>query len=188
MFGNSLTLHARSQHGFNLQRYGSPGAPIIRAKYACRFYNQYRHYDLVVTYTHESYGTDRLLHYLGKHVPQPQKSLWSPDTPQPMDRHMFKLTSLDVDAFKYWFGVKRAQIDREAWKILMHSNLLPPSWWQRNPLVPAPIFDKEQLYKYYLKNRKSAEFYRKQTHVDWYNSMPRTVQERAADRPQAPWY
>jgi hypothetical protein len=105
-----------------------------------------------------------------------------------MDRHLWKLTTLDIDSFKYWFGVRRALIDRQAWKILMHSNLLPPSWWQRNPLVPSPIFEKEQLYRYYLKHRKSARYYQQRDRVDYYNSMPRTANERALDRPQAPWF
>ena len=101
---------------------------------------------------------------------------------------MFKLTTLDIDAFKYYFGVQRAQVKREAWKVLWRSGLLPPTWFQRNPLIPAPVFDKEQLYKYFLKNRKNHEFYQKQEQLEYKNSMVRTPQERARDRPKAPWF
>ncbi len=181
-------LFAKKTQGKRRIRWGAPGAPTIKLKTPPGAYPQYRTHDIVVSFAHERYRTDRLLHYLGKHVPQPQKSLWSPDTPQPLDRHLFKLTTLDIDAFKYWFGVKRAQLDRNAWKILWRSGLLPPSWWQRNPLVPAPIFEKAQLYKYFLKNRKPDALHRQQKYTDYENSMVRSIEERERDRPKAPWF
>ena len=188
MLTSTTALLAKKRQSGTQIRWGAPGAPTIKLKSAPNAYQHLKHHDIVVTFAHESRRADRLLHYLGKHVPQPQKSLWSPDTPQPMDRHLFKLTSLDIDAFKYWFGVKRAQIDRESWKVLWRSGLLPPSWYQRNPLLPAPIFEKEQLYKYYLKHRKPEDVERQQDYVDYENSMRRTDEEKATDRPHAPWY
>ena len=109
---------ARGINNMKKVRHGAPGAPTIMLKTSSGFRPQYRYHDMIVSYPHQRKDTDRLIHYLGKHVPHPQKSLWSPDTPQPMDKHMFKLTTLDIDAFKYYFGVQRAQVKREAWKVL----------------------------------------------------------------------
>lgn len=188
MFRQNQLVLARKNPGNNKKRYGAPGAPTITLKTDWRLKNHWRWYDMVVTYPHTRHHNERLIHYLGKHVPHPQKSLWSPDTPQPMDKHMFKLTSLDMDAFKYYFGVQRAQMNKEAWKVLWRSGLLPPTWYQKNPLIPAPIFDKEQLFKYYVKNRKPVQAIKEQEHFDYMNSMVRTSEEKARDRPKAPWF
>jgi hypothetical protein len=167
--------------------WGSPGAPKIMSRQPWGLADSYKHYDIVVSRVHNRKDFSRLLHYLGKHVPFPQKSLWSPDTPVLQDRHMYKLTTLDVDAFKYWFGVNRALIDRRTWKLLWRAGLLPPTLYQHNPLLPRPIFDKEELYRYFLANRKPLEVERKIDYLNYQNSIVRTDAEKEADRPKAPW-
>jgi hypothetical protein len=85
--------------------------------------------------------------------------------------------------------VKRALLEREAWKVLWRSGLEPPSWYQKNPLVAAPIFEKEELYRYYLKNRASdPEVERQRDHRDYQNSIVRAEAEKEADRPRAPFF
>jgi len=168
--------------------WGSPGGPVINFSQPKDIPTRFRHMNIVCAHNHQRKSSDRLLHYLGKHVPQPQKSLWSPDTPVPQDRHLFKLTTLDIDAFKYWFGIERAHVHREVWKLLWRAGLLPPTLHQRNPLLPTPIFDKEELYRYFLANRKPMEALESRDYLDYENSMPRTKEEMEADRPKAPYF
>jgi hypothetical protein len=167
--------------------WGAPGAPIINMKQKHMEW-KYQHADMVVEYVHtRSRSEARLLHYLGKHVPHPQKSLWSPDTPVMQDRHLFMLTTLDIDAFKYWFGVKRARLSVSAWKILAKAGLLPPVFRDNSKIIPKPIFDKEQLIRYFLANRKPMGATEKEDYLNYQNSMVRTPAELEADRPKAPW-
>lgn len=170
-----------------IQLWGAPGAPIIRLKGR---HNVWKHqsYDMVVEYTHTRKNSDlRLLHYLGKHVPHPQKSLWSPDTPVTQDRHLFMLTTLDVDAFKYWFGVRRAQLSARPWFILAKSGLLPPAFRDNSKIIPKPIFEKEELMKYFLANRKDPKVVEREAYLNYENSMTVSPQTREQDRPKAPW-
>lgn len=169
------------------QLWGAPGAPVIRMR-GHHVAWKYQSYDLMVEHTHRRRNSDiRLLHYLGKHCPHPQKSLWSPDTPVAQDRHLFMLTTVDIDAFKYWFGVKRCRLSVGPWNILAKSGLLPPSYRQNAKIIPKPIFDKEQLMRYYLKNRKKMEVVDRQNYLEYQNSMVVPPKERASDRPVAPY-
>lgn len=171
----------------SVHQWGAPGAPVIRTKTRKTAW-KYMNYDMVVEHTHVRANTDtRLIHYLGKHVPHPQKSLWSPDTPVSQDRHLFMLTTLDIDSFKYWFGVKRCRVAALAWKIISKSGLLPPAFRDNPKIVPKPIFDKEQLMKYYLANRKDLVTSRREEYLNYSNSMVKSAKEREAERPVAPW-
>lgn len=167
--------------------YGAPGAPKIVSYVPRGLTGRYLHHDILVNRVHQKSNMTRVLGYLGKHVPFPQKSLWSPDTPIPQDSHLFKLTTLDIDSFKYWFGVRRALVDRTTWKLLWRAGLLPPSYYQNNPLTPRPVFDKEELMKYYLRNRKPLAVQQREDYLNYKNSLIRTADEKAADRPKAPW-
>jgi hypothetical protein len=130
----------------------------------------------------------QLMHYMGKHCKHPQKSLWSADTPLPQDRYHFKLTTLDVDAFKYWFGVKRAFVKKDVWKLLWRAGLLPPTFYQHNTLLTRPIFDKEDLYQYYLQNRPDAEVEKQANYYQYLNGITITESEAEARRPKAPYF
>ncbi len=144
--------------------------------------------DMVVRYRQgQKSTTPKLLHYLGKHVPHPQKALWSPDSPVQQDRHLFKLTTIDIDAFKYWFGVRRALITPKTWPVLAQASLVPPSFHLTDPAFPRPIFSKQELYRYYLANRKSMEEEARENYVNYENSMGKTEADREASRPRAPW-
>jgi ribosomal protein S16 len=168
--------------------WGAPGQPIIRMK-GHHVVWKHQSYDIVVEHTHTRKRSDiRLIHYLGKHVPHPQKSLWSPDTPVTQDRHLFMLTTVDVDAFKYWFGVKRAALSHRPWKLLAKSGLLPPCLRDNAKIIPKPIFDKENLMKYFLANRKDKKLEAREEYVQYENGMPKSPKEIEADRPKAPWY
>lgn len=170
-----------------IQAWGAPGRPIIRMK-GHHVVWKHQSYDIVVEHTHTRKNSDiRLIHYLGKHVPHPQKSLWSPDTPVTQDRHLFMLTTMDVDAFKYWFGVKRAGLTHRPWQLLAKSGLLPGALQDNSKIIPKPIFDKENLMKYYLANRKAQGVQEREDYVQYENGMPRTPKEIEADRPKAPW-
>lgn len=165
--------------------WGAPGAPIIRMKGKHVMWRN-QSFDMVVEYTHTRKNSDaRLIQYLGKHVPHPQKSLWSPDTPVMQDRHLFMLTSIDVDAFKYWFGVKACQVSTRPWHLLAKAGLLPPVFRDNSKIIPKPIFDKELLMKYYLANRKDADVVAREEYVQYENGMAPASRDR--DRPQAPW-
>jgi len=167
--------------------WGAPGAPIIRMISPVVQW-RYRNFDIVVEHTHRRRSPDsRLLHYLGKHCPHPQKSLWSADTPVPQDRHLFQLTTLDIDAFKYWFGVKRCQVHGTPWIVLHRAGLLPPSLYSNSKLMPRPVFHKEQLMRYYLANRRPAGEEEKRDYTDYISAMTKTPKQEAADRPVAPW-
>merc|ERR1712146_415683 len=82
---------------------------------------------------------ERMYAYLGRHVPAAQKPLFSPDTPVKEDQYSYKLTTLDVDAFKYWFGVKDARVDEKLGVVLHKAGLLPPMLSERNPLTPREL-------------------------------------------------
>ena len=97
------------------------------------------------------------------------------------------LTTFDIDAFKYWFGVKRCKISSRPWRLLAKAGLLPPPIYDNNPLIPKPIFEKEQLIRYYLANRRELRKERAKVKLDYENSMVKTDAQRAADRPSAPW-
>jgi hypothetical protein len=186
MLQRTPVLHALKQQRSTRRLWGAPGAPRIKMTYANNT-NQYKASDMIVTYTHNAGNSKRMLHYLGKHVPHAQKSLWSPDTPVSMDRHLFKLTTLDMDAFKYWFGVQRAFVTRDSWKLLWRAGLLPPTLYQHNPLMPRPIFEKTELYAYWLKNRKDTAVLAAEAKAHYMNSMVKAPQDAADDRPVAPW-
>ena len=128
----------------------------------------------------------RLLHYVGKHVPHPQKSLWSPDTPVQQDRHLFKLSTLDIDGFKYWFGVRRAMMHREVWGTYAMAGLVPPNF-HGDDTLPRPVYSKEELYRYYLANRKPMATEERENYLNYHNTLERSPEERKADRPKAPW-
>jgi ribosomal protein S16 len=170
-----------------LHLWGAPGQPVIRMK-GHHVVWKHQSYDIVVEHTHTRHNSDvRLIHYLGKHVPHPQKSLWSPDTPVTQDRHLFMLTTMDVDAFKYWFGVKRAALTHKPWQLLAKSGLMPPCFRDNSKIIPKPIFDKENLLKYYLANRRDKNVEAHANYVQYENGMPRSPKEIEADRPRAPW-
>lgn len=97
------------------------------------------------------------------------------------------LTTLDIDAFKYWFGVKRCKVHHKAWMVLAKSGLLPPAFRDNPKIVPKPIFDKEKLMKYYLANRKDLASVRQEEYAVYHNSMAKTEADRAAERPVAPF-
>ncbi|KEG14093.1 hypothetical protein DQ04_00621020 [Trypanosoma grayi] len=169
------------------QLWGAPGAPIIRMR-GHHVVWKFQSYDIVVEHTHKRHVSDvRLLHYLGKHCPHPQKSLWSPDTPVAQDRHLFMLTTVDVDAFKYWFGVKRCRLSTRPWTLLAKAGLLPPSLRENSKIMPKPLFDKEQLMRYYLANRKDEALIAREDYLNYQNSMVKSEEERAAERPVAPY-
>ncbi|KAG5500419.1 hypothetical protein JKF63_03512 [Porcisia hertigi] len=188
MFSGSAALYARAlTDRKSPQLWGAPGAPIIRMR-GHHVAWKFQSYDIFVEHTHRRRNSDiRLLHYLGKHCPHPQKSLWSPDTPVTQDRHLFMLTTVDVDAFKYWFGVKRCRLSVGPWNILAKSGLLPPSYKQNSKIMPKPIFDKEHLMRYYLANRKDQRQIEREDYLNYKNSMVKLPEERAAERPVAPF-
>lgn len=188
MFSRTNLVSARAMADRKRPRlWGAPGAPIIRMR-GHHVVWKFQSYDIFVEHTHTRRNSDiRLLQYLGKHVPHAQKSLWSPDTPVMQDRHLFMLTTIDIDAFKYWFGVKRCQLSVGPWNILAKSGLLPPSFKQNSKIMPKPIFDKEQLMKYFLANRKDAQLIDRENYLNYENSMVKSPEERAAERPVAPF-
>lgn len=188
MLQSSFFLRARALvDRKNPQLWGAPGAPIIRMR-GHHVAWKFQSYDIMVEHTHRRRNSDiRLLQYLGKHCPHPQKSLWSPDTPVAQDRHLFMLTTVDIDAFKYWFGVKRCRLSVGPWNILAKAGLLPPSYRQNSKIMPKPIFDKEQLMRYYLLNRKNSRILEQENHLNYNNSMVVFPEQRAVDRPVAPF-
>ena len=181
---------ARGIHRNNKAKHlwGAPGVPVIKTS-SPKVTPKFRSTDLLVKYTWCDHRSDRrLLHYLGKHVPHAQKNLWSADTPVLQDKHLFKLTTIDVDMFKFWFGVKRARLSNCAWKIIYRSSLLPPPFSNASQTpIPKPIFDKEQLYKYFLANRKPLEVVQKEDYRLYKNGMAKTDAQRASERPRAPY-
>lgn len=188
MFRRCMMFRAAGINRHRVVLNGSPGPLSIRLFKDNKLPPSQRWSDIIVTRRHSSYTVrNKLVHYMGKHVPHPQKSLWSPDTPVPQDRHLFKLTTLDIDAFKYFYGVMRADLDREVWELLSHSGLLPPAYHQVNYGAPQPVFDKEDLYRYYLKHRPSIAEQNRRNSLDYSNSMIRSPEERAARRPAEPW-
>lgn len=186
-----IDLRTRKLH--KIRKYlGSPGAPTMKYFLLQNIRNvkvmrHMVHADLVMSYYWGTQKNQWMFHYMGKHHPAPQKALWSPDTPVPMDRMHYKLTTLDFDAFKFWFGVRRCQLDKNCKKLLMKAGLLPPSLHQNDMLVPRPIFDKEELYEYFLKTRKDMHRYRSAERLLHGNGVIKTKEEREADRPMAPW-
>ena len=167
---------------------GAPGPLRIKLFSDRRVPAVQRFSDIIVARRHTPYNPGRrVIHYMGKHVPHPQKSLWSPDSPIPQDRHLFKMTTLDIDAFKYYYGVARADLDPKVWEILSHAGLLPPPYEKINYMLPMPIFDKSSLYRYYLRKRPSVEELERRDYLDYSNGMVRTPEERAARMPQEPW-
>eukprot|EP00760_Papus_ankaliazontas_P013554 PhM_4_TR15808/c0_g1_i1/m.31885 len=181
---HALGLNRRKSYLLN----GAPGPLSIRFSTDRRLAPQLRFRDIVVTRRCSNMiPGGALVHYLGKHVPFAQKSLWSADTPVPQDRHLFMLTTLDVDAFKYFFGVQRADLDQEVWDVLSHSGLVPPAYSRVNYMLPRPIFDKEELYRYFLRHRPKKEDVERQAYKDYTNGMQRTEEENVARRPQEPW-
>lgn len=171
----------------NPQLWGAPGAPVIRMR-GHHVAWKFQSYDIMVEHTHRRRNSDiRLLQYLGKHCPHPQKSLWSPDTPVAQDRHLFMLTTVDIDAFKYWFGVKRCRLSVGPWNILAKAGLLPPSYRENSKIMPKPIFDKEQLMRYYLKNRKRSRILEQEEYLNYKNGMLVHPEQRAQSRPVAPF-
>jgi hypothetical protein len=189
---HSQTQLARSILVGKPKLFGAPGAPIIRMA-TPRVPWKWRSYDIIVEHTHRRKHADaRLIHYLGKHQPQPQKSLWSPDTPVTQDRHLFMLTTFDIDAFKYWFGVRRCLISHKPWRLLAKAGLLPPPIYDNTPLIPRPIFEKEALMKYYLAHKSTAQKQLawqspKRKYFDYKNGLQKSAAQRAADVPSAPW-
>ena len=171
------------------QLFGSPGMPVIDLN-TVNVTMKFRSSDIIVRRTHYNPSSvdKRLLQYLGKHVPHPQKSLWSPDTPVVQDRHLFMLTTLDVDQFKYWFGVKRALVTTKAWDVISKSSLLPPLYESSlSNRIPKPIFDKEDLYSYFLAKRKDMSVIKKEEYLQHQNSIIKSPAQRAAERPVAPY-
>eukprot|EP00759_Apiculatamorpha_spiralis_P002730 PhF_6_TR11184/c0_g1_i1/m.18024 len=188
MLNRTAPLHYKAVNRRGILLNGAPGPFAIRIFADRRIPPNQRFEDLVVVRRHTRYNPkNSLVHYLGKHVPHPQKSLWSPDTPVPQDRHLFKLTTMDVDAFKYFFGVQRSDLEPKVWEILSHSGLVPPPYEKVNYLAPMPIYNKAELYKYYLKNRPSVEDEERRRKLDYEDSLVRTEEERAKRRPQEPW-
>ena len=183
----TIPVAARSVQRGPDHLWGAPGGPVIKLMQASKAPAHYSHSDIVCTSTWSGKANPRLLAYMGKHVPHPQKSLWSPDTPVPQDRYLYKLTTLDIDSFKYWFGVNRARVMPDAWVLFHRAGLLPPSFNDHNPEVPRPVFDKDQLMRYYLKHRKPLEQERRERKLVEESSFIRTDAEKAADRPSAPW-
>lgn len=94
---------------------------------------------------------------------------------------------MDVDAFKYWFGVKRCRLSVGPWNLLAKSGLLPPSYRQNAKIMPRPIFDKEKLMHYYLANRKAQAVVEREAYLNYQNSMVKSPEERERDRPVAPF-
>jgi ribosomal protein S16 len=169
--------------------WGAPGKPLLKLQRPEMGYGDSRgHQNIIATAEHHRSTKIRFYAYLGKHVPRPQKALWSPDTPVPQDQHSYKLTTLDIDQFKYWFGVKGARVDEELAKILHKAGLLPPTMKQFNPLAPRPIFKKEELYKYYLANRPPLERVEADAYTQYVSATDKVRPEtKQADRPAAPW-
>ena len=170
------------------QHWGAPGAIWLKSLQPEHVPRHQAHRDLVVAHKVRKGREERLLHYLGRHVPHPQKSLWSPDSPVQQDQHLFKLTTLDIDGFKYWFGVRRAMVDRGVMELCARASLLPPSWYGGDPSVPAPIYEKRDLYRYFLANRaQNPAVTRRAQYLSYANSMPKNEEDRQAERPRAPW-
>ena len=189
MLQASNILQRRAVNNAPKKLNGGPGPFKIRFFADKRLPRQMRFKDIIVTRRHCRYKPrhGQILHYMGKHVPQPQKSLWSPDCPIPQDRHLFKLTTLDIDAFKYYYGVKRADLDPKVWELLSHSGLLPPPMERTNYMAPRPIFDKEKMYQYYLKHRPPIADIRRRDYLDYANSMVLTGEMRERRKPSEPW-
>jgi hypothetical protein len=186
---SSSTLLQRPHIHKRRQLFGSPGMPVIDLN-TVAVPLKFRSSDIIVRRTHYNPRSvdQRLLQYLGKHVPHPQKSLWSPDTPVVQDRHLFMLTTLDVDQFKYWFGVKRALVTTKAWAVISKSSLLPPLYnSSASNRLPKPIFDKEDLYTYFLAKRKDLALIKKEEYLQHQNSIIKSPAQRAAERPVAPF-
>lgn len=183
--GRLLAIPCSTEKNYKL--WGAPGRPKIVMHTPTGMGRNYKHADIIVGRIHMKSDLTRVLAYLGKHVPHAQKSLWSPDTPVPQDRHLTKLTTLDIDAFKFWFGVKRAMISRDTWKLMWRAGLLPPSFSQHNPMLPRPVFEKQELMRYYLKNRKPFDVMRKEEYLATQNALIRSPREAQADRPKPPF-
>jgi hypothetical protein len=179
---------ARSQTRGRKFVWGAPGKPLIRlAKPDKAPWGAQSHMNIVLTAEHHRSKATRFYAYLGKHVPRPQKALWSPDTPVPQDQYSYKLTTLDVDTFKYWFGLKEARVDRGTAKLLQKAGLLPPALHQFNPLMPRPNFRKEELYRHWLKNRPPLDAKRRDDYYHYTSSTDKFRPDSKADVPQAPW-
>ena len=188
MFSSSEVVRRKALTKGARRLNGAPGPLKIKLYADRRVPAHQRTQDIIVVRRHTPYNPGRrLVHYMGRHVPHPQKSLWSPDSPVPQDRHLFKMTTLDFDAFKYYYGVARADLDPQLWDLLSHSGLLPPPYERVNYFLPMPIFDKVSLYRYYLKHRPSAAEMERRDYLDYKNSMVRTQEDRAGRMPQAPW-
>ena len=98
------------------------------------------------------------------------------------------LTTLDVDQFKYWFGVKRAMLTPKAWSVISKSSLLPPVYQSSDSnRIPKPIFDKEDLYAYFLAKRKDLAVIKKEEYLQHQNSIIKSHAQRLAERPTSPF-
>jgi hypothetical protein len=168
--------------------WGAPGKPLLTMKAPSGLGAGPRQYlNILATAEHHRSRKVRFYAYLGKHVPRPQKALWSPDTPVPQDQYSYKLTTIDIDTFKYWFGIKEARVDRNLHKVLTKAGLLPPGHHEKNPLMPQPIFKKEELYAYWLKNRPPLEQAERAKYSQLVSSTEKYRPETVADAPSAPW-
>lgn len=168
--------------------WGAPGKPLLMKRPPQRrLWGPRSHENIIATAEHHDSHKIRMYAYLGKHVPMPQKALWSPDTPVPMDQYSFKLTTLDIDAFKFWFGVKNARVDDNLQKLLHKAGLLPPGIREFNPLSPRPIFKKEELYRYWLANRPPLEATERDQYHHYKSSTEKIRPDTISDVPAAPW-